>query len=520
MIERKLSTKARAHLHREGYPWLDGHDVNLSPGPHLFLDWRHVMPGEIGLIGPYWATAEGKPLPLRLDKTERKGKDRNISAHYVPQDVPRGVRIVSERAEKTAPFPIGGPPGIRIVQDHGIYRTWYSPGKVVEPRLHYSESGDGFSWEESEECSFDWSACPNIDHGGSQEIFLDPAGQPEERFKMFFAGGIPEDQKEHVVEIFQRDRPDAFIPVGRGLEHLSGMWAAVSPDGIHWKGLPGPLVIHYSDTLNVVYYDGVLERYVWYSRFNSFYGRRCIGRAETEDFLRWPAPDMMVWPTTDLHPADDLYTNSKTVYPGTIDHHLMFPALYHHSDDISEIRLYSSPDGIVWSQVPGGPVLEVGEPGSWEGGCVFGGLDLIPLSGGRIALPYTGYLYPHKYPRNRSTLKSRTAYAVWPAGRLGGIEALEEGRFTTLPMTIAGQKLVLNVKTKHAGHVLVEVTDRKGRALSGRSFDEADPITGDYTNRTVTWRGESNVKVDPEQPVLLRFRMRAAKIFSFEIESK
>ena len=103
---------------------------------------------------------------------------------------------------------------------------------------------------------------------------------------------------------------------------------------------------------------------------------------------------------------------------------------------------------------------------------------------------------------------------------MGGIEALEEGRFTTLPMTIAGQKLVLNVKTKHAGHVLVEVTDRKGRALSGRSFDEADPITGDYTNRTVTWRGESNVKVDPEQPVLLRFRMRAAKIFSFEIESK
>ena len=124
---------------------------------------------------------------------------------------------------------------------------------------------------------------------------------------------------------------------------------------------------------------------------NWYYGRRCIGRTETDDFRRWPGPEMLVWPYTDLHPTDDWYTNNKTVYPGTADHHLMFPALYHHADDSSEIRLFSSPDGLVWSEVPGGPVLSPNPPGAWDSGCIFGDLNLIPLSGNRVGLPYSGY---------------------------------------------------------------------------------------------------------------------------------
>jgi hypothetical protein len=277
------------------------------------------------------------------------------------------------------------------------------------------------------------------------------------------------------------------------------------------------LVIHYSDTTNVVHYDAQLEKYVWYARCNWFYGRRSIGRAETDDFRRWPGPEMLVWPSTDLHPSDDWYTNSKTTYPGAADHHLMFPALYHHADDTTELRIFSSPDGIIWSEVPGDPVLTPGPPGAWDGGCVFGGLDLIPLSGNRVALPYTGYLYPHKYPRNSLTMRSRVAYAHWPEGRLGALEAPEAGSFTTLPLVFEGNSLSLNLQTKHAGHVLVEAADRQGRPLPGRSFDDADPITGDYLGRPVTWNGEPHLNKSPGQPVLLRFKLRAAKLFAFNL---
>ena len=194
----------------------------------------------------------------------------------------------------------------------------------------------------------------------------------------------------------------------------------------------------------------------------------------------------------------------------------MFPALYHHADDTTELRLFSSPDGIVWSEVPGDPVLTPGPPGAWDGGCVFGGLDLVPLAGDRMALPYSGYLYPHKYPRNRVTMRSRIAYAQWPAGRLGALEAVEDGSFTTLPLVFDGSRLSLNLQTKHAGHVLVEAADRQGRPLPGRSFADADPISGDHLDRPVTWNGEAGLAKSPGQPVLLRFRLRAAKLFGLQ----
>ena len=83
-------------------------------------------------------------------------------------------------------------------------------------------------------------------------------------------------------------------------------------------------------------------------------------------------------------------------------------------------------------------------------------------------------------------------------------------------MLFEGRKLHLNVQTKHAGYVQVEVADRTGRPLPGRSFAEADPISGDHLDRVVTWKGEADIERKPDQSVLLRFRLRAAGLFAFE----
>ena len=273
------------------------------------------------------------------------------------------------------------------------------------------------------------------------------------------------------------------------------MWGATSPDGVRWTVLPGPLVIHFSDTTNVVYFDLRLQRYVWYARCSAF-GRRCIGRAET----------------------DDWYTNSKTVYPSTVDQHLMFPALYHHRDDTSELRLFSSSDGIIWSEAPGPPALSPAPKDSWDAGCVFGGTDLIPLGTGRVALPYGGYRYPHKYPRNRHTFSHDLGYAVWPAERLAGIEAEQEGSFMTLRMVAKGRRLRLNARIEKAGYILVEAADRTGHPLPGHNFAEAIPMLGDSPNHRVTWRTGEKLNLDPARPFILRFRFRAAKLFAFELD--
>ena len=50
----ELGIKAQVAARRSGHPWLEGDHLALEPGPQLFTDWRHVLPGEIGAMGPYW----------------------------------------------------------------------------------------------------------------------------------------------------------------------------------------------------------------------------------------------------------------------------------------------------------------------------------------------------------------------------------------------------------------------------------------------------------------------------------
>ena len=72
-----------------------------------------------------------------------------------------------------------------------------------------------------------------------------------------------------------------------------------------------------------------------------------------------------------------------------------------------------------------------------------------------------------------------------------------------------------------AGEVLVEVASSKQHGggeqpVAGRSFADCIPIAGDSLDHIVTWKGAEDLGHEPGQPVTLRFRMRAAKLFAFE----
>ena len=97
--------------------------------------------------------------------------------------------------------------------------------------------------------------------------------------------------------------------------------------------------------------------------------------------------------------------------------------------------------------------------------------------------------------------------------RLGGIVANDEGSFTTLPLAIRGNRLRLNLRVKSGGEVRVEAADAGGEPLPGRTFADADGLTGDALDRQVTWNGAADIAPDA---VMLRFRLRGAKLFAFE----
>jgi hypothetical protein len=492
------------------------HDAyHLDPGPHLFLDWRYIAPGRVA-----WLTPDGRKAPLSGDGLE--GKVQPGAIRSSPAQVPFGIRLEAQSAVKVGPVirrdkpwerHIGGYVTLRHVD--GKYRLWYevTPPEGDAGLLCYAESADGHAWEKpklgladfrgsrANNITFGGSLCPDGFHGSS--VFLDPSAPDRERFKVIYmAKASPE-----AIARLKRERPGSVTPIGERKGTVIKL--AVSPDGQRWTALDDLLMCHMSDTQTTAYYDPFLKRYVGYFRMACL-GRRVIGRSETDDYRRWPVPEMVLFPNPPDGPSDDYYTNGHCLYPGTRSMHLMFPTVYHRHIDSTSIRLAASLDGRLWEWVPGGSVFGPGAEPAWDAGCLFAGCGLAVLPDDRVALAYGGYRRPHKFPRFLP--QGDVGLATWKRERLAALVADEEGEFYTPPLTVPGDTLHLNVETKRAGSVTVEVAGRKGRRL-----EDCDPLVGDHVKARVTWKGQTAIGVPTGGRVQLRFRLRAAKLFSLEV---
>jgi hypothetical protein len=187
----------------------------------------------------------------------------------------------------------------------------------------------------------------------------------------------------------------------------------------------------------------------------------------------------------------------------------MFPMFYHRFDQTSDIRLFTSIDGIHWSQVPGGPVLT---PRSFSDRSIefpVVSKPLLPLANDRVGLRYSASLYPHKYPRWKQGLKpGKGGWAWWEKGRLVAVTADEEGEFVTFSIPVMGRELRINARTPRAGMVKV--------GFGGRPIEDCDPIVGDSLAHPVRWKGKSDVGIEQGKTVSIKFHLRKAELFGFE----
>src|SRR5207237_710421 len=108
--------------------------------------------------------------------------------------------------------------------------------------------------------------------------------------------------------------------------------------------------------------------------------------------------------------------------------------------------------------------------------------------------------------------------AVWPHGRLVALEAPETGSFTTLAVLAPGRKLFINALTRRAGQITIEAADLEGKTLADHAFDDCAAIIGDQPHAPVKWKHAEDLGVEPNQPIVLRFRMSKAKIYSLDFE--
>jgi hypothetical protein len=503
----EVSSPLRAYQRPQGEPY------ELLGKRLVFTNWLYVRAGTLG-----WFDEQGRNIMVT-------GSAGPWGPVYVRSEFPYGIRITARRANRLGPViepegPAEEPRGYLlggILQEEGRYRAWLGSG--------YLESSDGISWQR-----------PRVGQGGTNNlgmsflsgtVFKDPSAPPGERYKWVGDVEIPEE----IYRRYREEHPNGWDWRSNFGTHGRGIGGAVSPDGIHWKRLEQPLVAELSDTQVTGYYDERLRKYVIYTRKHMLgwntqnapqgmpfweVGRRSIGRTESDHFGDFPVSDYIMVPHPGMPPSDLLYTNCRTCIPGAPDLHLMFPAVWHVMDDTTSTMIASSFDGKTWDYVPGGPVLEPPEFGEWDGGCHFASPHLLELPNGDFALPYNGYIFPHKYPRGQ--WKVAVGYAVWPKGRLIALEAPARGEFTTVAFVPPGRKMKINAVTARAGSILIEVEDLGRGLVPGRSFADSDPVVGDRFRHPVTWKGEEDLGHTENSAVRLRFRMERAAIYALDFE--
>ncbi|MBI3921588.1 MAG: hypothetical protein HY318_09245 [Armatimonadetes bacterium] len=512
-----------------------GEPYELAGRRMVFTNWYYVRPGSYG-----WYDAAGNGV-----SASRQAALGPWEAQFKRRDCPQGIRLVAQPAQRRGPL-LGlerpwektGVSAGTLLKEGDRYRFWAGcQGEDGQSRSCCFESKDGITWERPKLglVEFAGSRDNNLLPFAPGLVFIDPSAPPEERYKGVSTDSYSQDE----FEAFRKRRPEDWEHRAqrKDVGHIYGVAGFVSPDGLKWKKIVEPLVVEHSDTQTTAYFDEQLNKYVLYTR-NWMVGprspraqedrpmgwlgeapgagRRSIGRTESDSFLQFPLSEVILEPSPDMLPNDLLYTNCKTTIPGSPDQHLLFPAVWNTGTDATKIVMASSRDGKVWNYVPGRPVLETAPFGQWDGGCVFASPNLTELPDGSFVLPYTGYVYPHKYPRG--AWKFQPGLAVWPKGRLVALEAEERGEFATVGFIPPGRKLRINAVTQRAGSILVEVADLDGNPIPGRTFEEVAPIIGDQHKTPVTWKGQDDLGHKEGAAIILRFRMDRAQLFGLEFE--
>ena len=419
-----------------------------------------------------------------------------------------------------------------VMLDEGIYKMWYSAtGEDGIPRDCYATSTDGIHWER-----------PNlglIDYQGSQEnniisldlnhgsIFKDPSAEPERRFKCILGAG-----KYDYVAVncggarfrYDENPPETW--------HYGSVGGLYSPDGIHWTRCEKLIMPWYTDTRNVAFWDDRIQKYVAYVRWNEYlrvedgaqrgsFDYRAIARSESTDFENFPVPEKILEPDFD-DPEDadmwggGLYDTAAVKYPLAADAYFIFTAAYYHTTDALDIQLATSRDGIHFTRWRE-PFVRLGPDGAFDSLMLYMGVGVLPI-GDELRLYYTGYDQPHDkvtgeeyYPAIGSALLRLDGFVSQDAAGQGGW-------LTTLPFTVEGNHLKVNMDGSAKGWLKVEILDDRRQPLEGFTEAEADRLGGSSTAQTVTWGGKHDLSALKGQTVRLRFVGQAVKLYGFQLQ--
>ena len=417
-----------------------------------------------------------------------------------------------------------------------IWKFWTTVPDAA-PGVGYWESPDGLHWKKK--------IVGLIDHKGSKQ--------------------------NHLIEVTcngRKSRPNAIIydatdpdPDRRFKAALPNVGFAVSPDGIHWKGLDGIPGVASQDTWTFSF-DPQEHLYILKVKHRGKYGRSAY-LSTSRDFEHWTAPEL-VFETDDRdqelglalikrHLADPTLQDPEYFMPETAHSQVynmgMFryeslyvglPMLYHESARVPKgwegfekmvlpakirgyvdnygdwtgiftIQLASSRDLKNWTRL-GDRKTFIGPSrtgsGAYDTQVVGNGIEPV-VRGDELWFYYIGI---KSYAFISLRLRDQGAICLAVLRRDGFVSldgGEQSGTLLTRPFGIPGGDLKVNVDAPR-GELIVEVLDEVGEVLA-----RSKPVTGDQLRGQVQW---DKGKLEQGRQIQLRFTLADGRLYSYWFE--
>jgi hypothetical protein len=452
------------------------------------------------------------------------GGRREIFIDYFLIDKISGARLVKQTPVDEGPVFYFDKPWegifsayVTIIKDDSIYRAYYrglpvdgKDGSDFETTC-VAESADGIHWVKPELNLFEISGIkPNnivlagqapSSHNFSPFIDTNPAAPPDQRYK-------------------------AVAGVDR-----TGLIAYVSSDGIRWKKLKdGVLTKGAFDSQNVAFWSESEGCYVCYFRTWSdgeYKGFRTVSRATSADFINWSEPVRMTFGNT---PQEHLYTQQTSPYfrapqiyiaiggrfmPGrqilTEKQAVEMNVNPGYFKDCSDAFIMSTRGGDAYDRTFMEAFIRPGiGMDNWVSRSNYPALNVVQTG------PYEMSMYVNQdYAQPAAHLHR---YSL----RLDGFASISApysgGEVITKPFTFSGSVLEINYSTSAAGEIRFEMQDENGVAIPGYTLDDSQVIIGNEISRSVSWKGDTDLKSLSSRIVRLRIIMKDADLFSIRFK--
>ena len=365
----------------------------------------------------------------------------------------------------------------------------------------------------------------------------------------------------HLASVIKEvDEPD---PVRR-YKMIARLWLGkpggyhtfVSPDGLHWTRHSEEPISPWADVITG-FWDHRRQLYVAFPKMHDAqwrgHKRRLFYTITSSDFCHWSKP-VLSW-TTDLRddagvlarlervrpildrPDDPALMRTEYygigVYPAE-SCTLGFPwvltinndARWGNHEGPQEIQLAVSRDLVHWERPFRTPVIGHGQLDQWDASYQVTAARAIDV-GDEVWLYYAGANYTHGTPAlyrtefetgestGRTTrFTSSIGLVTWKRDRFVSVDGpAEGGTLTTVPVRFEGDRLEINARTAENGSVVVELCDAVGRPIE--EFAPSNAFIGDALRHVVTFGGQSDVSRLSGAPVVLRFVLHNAELYSF-----